>query len=170
MIIVEQIRHTTKKGLGELTEQIQGLIKKAVWHMCGKARRAYMAEVTLELLNGSARQAERVFGWGRGTVNKGLREKATGIVCHDYYAGRGNRTTEEKCPRLETDIRALAEPTSQADPKFQTPFAYTRITAPAVRQALINEKGYLDAESPCEKTIGNILNRLDYRLKRIQKI
>jgi hypothetical protein len=170
MIIVEQIRNTTKKVLGELTEQMKGLIKKAVKHMCGKERRAYMAEVTLELLDGNARQAERVFGWGRGTVNKGLRERATGIVCYEHYAGRGNRKTAEKCPQLEADIRVLVEPVSQADPKFQTPFAYTRITAPAVRQALIDEKGYSDSELPCEKTIGNILNRLDYRLKRIQKI
>jgi hypothetical protein len=153
-----------------LTESMKGLIKKAVTHMCGKERRAYMAEVTLELLDGNARQAERVFGWGRGTVKKGLRERATGIVCHDHYAGRGNRKTEEKCPQLEADIRALVDPVSQADPTFQTPFAYTRITARAVRQALIDEKGYTDAELPCDKTIGNILNRLDYRLKRIQKI
>ena len=111
-----------------------------------------------------------MFGWGRGTVTKGLRERVTGITCQDHYAGRGNRRTEEKCPQLETDIRALVEPVSQADPTFQTPFAYSRITAKAVRQALIDEKGYTDATFPCEKTIGNMLNRLDYRLKRLQKI
>ncbi len=170
MIIVEQIRNTTKKGLGKLTEHMKGLIKQAVKHMCGKERRAYITEVTLELLDGNARQAERVFGWGRGTVKKGLRERATGLVCHDHYAGRGNRKTEEKYPQLEADIRALVEPVSQADPKFKTPFASTRITASAVRQAFIDEKGYSTSELPCEKTIGNILNRLDYRLKRIQKI
>ena len=124
-----------------------------------------------ECLGGrNARQAERVFGWGRGTVKKGLRERATGIVCHDHYAGRGNRKTEEKCPQLEAAIRALVDPVSQADPKFQTPFAYTRITAQAVRQTLLEGKGYLEPELPCEKTLGNILNRLGYRLKRIQKI
>jgi len=46
---------------------------------------------------------------------------------------------------------------------------YTRITAKAVRQALIDEKGYTDDELPCENTIRNILNRLGYQLKRIQK-
>ena len=47
-----------------------------------------------------------------------------------------NRKTEEKLPALEHDIRALAEPQSQQDPKFQSPFQYTRITAKAMRQAL----------------------------------
>ena len=110
-------------------------MKEAVKHMIGRERRTYMAEVTLELFRGNARQAERVFGWGRGTVKKGLREKETGMMCVDHYAGRGNRKTEEKWPQLEADIRELVEPTSQADPKFQSPFAYTRITAHAVRQA-----------------------------------
>ncbi len=170
MIIPEQFQSAVKRTVADLTNQVKDLIKGAVKHMSGKHRRAYMAEVTLEILDGSARQAERMFGWGRGTVAKGLRERATGIVCHDHYAGRGNRKTEEKLPELEADIRALVDPQSQADPTFRTPFAYTRITAKAVRQALIDEKGYSDAELPCENTIGNILNRLDYRLKRIQKI
>lgn len=30
-------------------------------------------------------------------------------------------------------------------------------------------QGYTDAELPCEDTVGNLLNRLDYRLKHIQK-
>jgi hypothetical protein len=58
---------------------------------------------------------------------------------------------------------------SQTDPNFQTSFFYTRITAKAVRQALIDEKGYTDDELPCENTIGNILDRMSYQLKRIQK-
>ena len=33
-----------------------------------------MAEVTTQLCEGSARQAERRFGWGRDTVAKGLHE------------------------------------------------------------------------------------------------
>ena len=170
MIIPESIQSRVKQTVTNLTEQMKCLIKDAITHMSGRHRRAYMAVVTTELLDGNARQAERVFGWGRGTVIKGLRERATGIVCQDHYTGRGTRRTEEKRPQLEADIRALTEPVSQADPTFQTPFAFTRLTAKAVRQALIDEKGYMDADLPCENTIGNILNRLEYRLKRLQKI
>lgn len=169
MIIPDDGQSHLKNPLADLTERMKHLLKQAIKHMSGKERRAYMADVTDELLEGNARQAERVFGWARGTVQKGLREQATGIMCSDYYAGRGNKKSEEKWPQLEMDIRALVEPVSQADPKFQTSFAYTRITAKAVRQALIDEKGYRDEDVPCENTIGNILNRLGYRLKRIQK-
>jgi transposase len=137
--------------------------------MTGARRRAYLAEVTLELGDGNARQAERVFGWGRGTIKKGLREVATGIRCVEYYAGRGRKKTEERHPQLVEDIRRVVDPKSQADPKFQTSFAYTRITARAVREELIEHQGYMEQELPCENTIGNMLNRLDYRLKRIQK-
>lgn len=70
---------------------------------------------------------------------------------------------------MEVDIVVLAEPQSQTDPKFQTMFKYTRIKAKAMRLALMTEKGWLDNDLPCEKTIGDILNRLDYRLRRVQK-
>jgi len=94
---------------------------------------------------------------------------ATEIKCIDNYSARGNKKTEEKIPKLAEDIRSIVEPKSQADPHFQTTFAYTRITAKTVRQALIDEMGYTNDELPCENTIGYILNRLDYRFKRIQK-
>jgi len=70
---------------------------------------------------------------------------------------------------LEADIRALADPESQADPKFQSPFLYTRMTAKAMRQALIDQKGWTDEELPHVNTLGEILNRLGYKLRRVQK-
>lgn len=78
-------------------------------------------------------------------------------------------TTEERNLLLEANICHLAEPKSQTDPKFQTLFKYTRITAKAMREALITEKSWKDENLPCEKTIGNMLNRLGYRLRRVQK-
>ena len=100
---------------------------------------------------------------------KGMMELTTGIRCVDNYSARGNKKTEEKMPELEEDIRSIVGPKSQTDPNFQTSLLYTRITAKAVRQALIDEKGYMDDELPCENTIRNILNRMGYQLKRIQK-
>ncbi len=38
-----------------------------------------------------------------------------------------------------------------------------------MRQALIEKKGWKEEDLPCENTIGNILNRLGYRLRRVQK-
>jgi hypothetical protein len=103
------------------------------------------------------------------TVKTGMAEFTTGIRCLNNYSARGNKKTEEKMPELADDIRSIVDPKSQADPKFQTSFLYTRITAKAVRQALIDEKGYTDDELPCENTMGDILKRMGYNLKRIQK-
>ena len=155
--------------IGGKSKAVKAILKETAKKLSGAKRREYIAMITIELLDGNARKAERVFGWGRATVKKGMRELAAGIKCIDNYSARGNNKTEEKIPQLAEDIRAIVEPKSQADPHFQTTFAYTRITAKAVRQALIDEKGYTNDELPCENTIGDILNRLGYRLKRIQK-
>jgi len=155
--------------MNELKEPHIATIKDAAQKLTGAKRRAFQAQVTLDYLNGSARRAEAVFGWSRRTVLLGLHELRTGITCVDNTAARGNRTTEEKWPQLAEDMRSLAEPHSQVDPKFQSPFWYTRMTAKAMRQALIDKKSWEDRPLPCENTIGNILNRLGYRLRRVQK-
>jgi hypothetical protein len=153
----------------ELTEQQVGTIKDAASKLTGPKRRAFQAQVTLDYLEGRARRAERVFGWGRNTVELGLHELWTGIVCLGNFSARGNKKTEEKHVQLEQDIRALADANSQQDPKFQSPFLYTRMTAKAMRKALIEQKGWTDEQLPHENTIGVILNRLGYKLRRVQK-
>ena len=155
--------------MNKLTEQHMATIRDAAQKLTGAKRRAFQAQVALDYLNGSARRAETVFGWSRMTVILGLNELRTGITCVDNTSARGNRKTEEKLPQLAEDMRALAEPASQVDPKFQSPFCYTRMTAKAMRQALKDKQGWQDAHLPCENTIGNILNRLGYRLRRVQK-
>ena len=92
------------------------------------------------------------------------------IRCLDNRKASGRKRTEDKLPNLSDDIRSLADRETQADPSMKSgSLTYTRITAKAMRQALIAEKGYIDEELPCEETIGNILNRLGYNLKRVQK-
>jgi hypothetical protein len=87
----------------------------------------------------------------------------------DNTSARGNRKTEEQWPQLAADMQSLAEPPSQVDPKFPSPFCSTRMTAKAMRQALIDKKNWQHGQLPCENTIGNILNRLGYRLRRVHK-
>ena len=156
-------------GICNLSEDIISSFKDAKKLMRGANRREYIASFTKIFLNGNARLAEHTFGWGRKTVEKGIRELETGIKCKDNYSARGNKRTEEKIPEFVDDIRSLVDPKSQADPKLKTTLVYTRITAKEVRQALIDHKGYTDCELPCENTIGNILNRLGYQLRRVQK-
>jgi hypothetical protein len=155
--------------MNELQEPHIATIKDAAQQLTGAKRRAFQAQVVLDYLNGSARRAEAVFGWSRRTVILGLHELRTGITCVDNTSARGNRKTEEQWPQLAEDMRSLAEPHSQVDPKFQSPFCYTRMTAKAMRQALIDQKSWQHGQWPCENTIGNILNRLGYRLRRVQQ-
>jgi hypothetical protein len=68
-------------------------------------------------------------------------------------------------------IHAIIEPDSQADPKFQTPLAYTRVTAKAVREQLLAEAAATPAQAavPAERTLYDILNRLGFCLRRVRK-
>ena len=112
---------------------------------------------------------ETVFGFGRQTVELGMNEKRTGLICHGNYAPCGKKKAEEASPQLEEDIRNLVDPESQADPQLRNTFAYTRITARAVRRKLIQEKGWQDDQLPKERTICNMLNRMGYKLRKVQK-
>jgi len=51
---------------------------------------------------------------------------------------------------------------------MKTDLVYTRITARKVWKQLIT-LGYTEKELPTERTIRNILNRLGYTLKPVQK-
>lgn len=144
-------------------------IKDASKKLAGSKRREFQGKVAIDYLDSKSRLAERTFGWDRNTVELGLHELRTGFVCIGNYKVRGNKKTEEKKPQLEIDISDLAEPESQIDPKFQSDFKYTRITARSMREVLITKKGWQDKNLPSEKTIGNIMNRLNYRLRRVQK-
>ncbi len=144
-------------------------IKDAAKKLTRSKKRAFQAQVCIDYFDSKAYRAEKCFGWDRKAITLGLNELRTGIVCVDNFKARGNKKSEVKNPQLELDILSLAEPESQVDPKFQTAFQYTRMTAKAMRQALITEKSWKDEELPCEKTISNILNRLGFRLRRVQK-
>jgi len=152
-----------------LDSKVKSIIKDAAKKLTGHKRREFEAIVAIELFDGNARKTEREFGWGRETIEKGIRELTGGIRCVDNYQGRGNKKTEDKNPNLEQDIEEIVEPHSQVDPKFQGDLIYTRTTAKLVRMALIDYKGYQDKDLPGERTILNILNRLNYTLKRVQK-
>ena len=149
-------------------ERFDALICSGARLLTGYERRLFVAEVAAELCGGSARQAERRFGWGRATVEKGLHESCSGVRCLENFAARGRPRSEEKNPLLAADIRAIVEPCTQADPELKSSRRYTNLSAGEVREALI-AKGYCQDELPSERTMRDILNRMNYRLKRIQK-
>jgi len=144
------------------------LIISAAKRLFGNERRSYMAEVTLEICQGSPRIAERRFGWGRQAVQKGIDESQHGVVLATESSNRGRRCSELDNPQLAIDIRLIVEPFTQADPELKTTRQYTNLSASEVRQMLI-DKGYAAEQLPAERTMRDILNRMNYRLKRIQK-
>jgi hypothetical protein len=151
------------------TQQYESLIRSAAQRLNGHQRRLFQAEVTNALCGGSARAAERRFGWGRDSVEKGLHEADSGLRCVENFAAKGARPREEKDPQLAADIRAIVEPHTQADPELKSSRRYTNMSAKEVLQALKSQKGYSDEQLPKERTMRDVLNRMGYRLKRIQK-
>jgi Rhodopirellula transposase DDE domain len=143
------------------------LIRSGAKRLTGYRRRLFQAEVTTASCGGCARRAERRFGWGREAVEKGLHELRHGIRCLEDFAARGRRRSEED-PRLAADIRSIVEPYAYADPELKSPRRYTNLSAREVCDALI-ARGYTDEELPGERTMRDILNRMNYRLKRIRK-
>ena len=151
-----------------LTDALLETIKSAAAKLTGFKRRAYLAEIALKYCDGSARKAESVFGWGRDAVCTGLGESRTGIRCLDNFAARGRTKTEDASPQLAEEIKRIVEPRAQADPKFQTTLAFTRMTARTVRDELLKHEE-LNPVVPSRQTIGEILNRMGYRLRRVLK-
>jgi hypothetical protein len=153
----------------KLTDEVKALLKDAAAKLTGPDKRNFMAKTARTFFDGSARKAETCMGWNRLTIELGLHELRTGIICLDNYHARGNKKTEVKLGTLEPDIRSLVDEHSQADPQMKNTFAYARITAEAVRKSLLEEKGYREEQLPTVRTISALLNRLDYRLRKVQK-
>ena len=146
----------------------ESLLRQGANRLKGYERRLFMAEVTMQLWDGNPRIAERRFGWGRETVPKGLHELKQGVRCLEDFSARGRPRLEDQTPQLAQDIRAIVEPHTQADPELKSERRYSNLSAAEVLEAL-QEKGYTKENLPSERTMRDILNRLNYRLKRIQK-
>jgi hypothetical protein len=147
---------------------VDTLLLSAAKQLKGHSRRRFLAEVCTTLCDGSTRKTEARFGWGRETVAKGLCDPEESKMDSAEKVRRGRQRSEEKNPQLAIDIRLIVEPHTHSDPELKTSRQYTNLSAAEVRQALI-ERGYQADQLPSERTLRDILNRMNYRLKRIQK-
>jgi hypothetical protein len=145
------------------------LLRLGAQQLTGHQRRLFQARACLALCDGNPRRAERRFGWGRHTVAKGLRELHSGVPCPDSPGARGAPRSEDKDPQLAADIRAIVEPHTYADPELRSARRYSNLSAAEVLAALRDERGYRADDLPSERAMRDILNRLGYRLKRVQK-
>jgi hypothetical protein len=144
-------------------------LKLASSKMLGSERRAFQAEMAVRYCNTSPRQAELVFGWSRNTVELGLHERRTGVVCLSAQAAfAGNKLWEEKHPEVAQALWQLAEAHAQQDPTFRTPLAFTRLTAAEALKQL-RAQGFSESVLPSPSTMADVLNRNGYRLRTVLK-
>ena len=148
----------------EMVDLIGRLIDLITW----PTRRRAMGDVTVTLLDGKRRVAEDVFGWNRRAVELGIHEYQTGIACVNDISARGKPRTEDKHPKLLAEIQTIMEPHSESESSLRTALLYTNMTARAVHEALV-QKGWSEADLPSVRTLSNLLNRQDYRLRTVAK-
>jgi len=150
------------------SQQIANL-RLAAAQMSGAKRRAFQAEMAEQYCASNPRQAERLFGWGRETVEVGLAERRTGVTCIGAQpAFSGRKRWEEQHPQAAAALCSLAEAHAQQDPTFRTSLAYTRLTAKAAGAAL-RAQGIPKKHVPAPSTMATILNRLGFRLRKVLK-
>jgi hypothetical protein len=155
--------------MDDTQDQYDELLRLGAQRLTGHQRRLFQAQVCLALCDGNPRLAERRFGWGRHTVEKGLREYQSGVRCLENFQTRGARRSEDKDPQLAADIRAIVEPQTYADPELRSSRRYSNLSAAEVLTALTSTQGYHEEDLPSERAMRDILNRMGYRLKRVQK-
>lgn len=153
----------------ELSNELKKTLQETQKQLHGYARRHYMANIVETMFAGKPSHAERELGWNRVTLRKARRELQGGFCYIDQYQQRGRKKSEAHLPNLLDDIRAIVDSQSQIDPSFRTQRLYTRLSAAAVRQQLIQQKGYPDDALPTAATISSKLNGLGYRLRTVQK-
>jgi DDE family transposase len=153
----------------ELTDSLKALFIETAKTLKSSARRLFMARTVIELGPGGQRRAERHLGWNRETIRKGMHELEHGVICLDNFSARGRKRAEDHLPNLLTDIAAIVDSQSQADPQFRTNRLYTRLDATEVRRQLIAQKGYTDAQLPTVQTIMTKLNALGYYPQKVAK-
>ena len=144
-------------------------LKQAASKMLGAQRRSFEAAMAVKYCRGSARQAEVVFGWSRHTVEVGLPERRSGIICLGAQeAFCGNQWWEEKHPEVAEALWSLAKTHSQQDPTFRSTLSYTRLTAAEALKQL-QGLGFDPEVLPSPSTMADVLNRNGYRLRPVLK-
>ena len=144
-------------------------LRLAAAKMTGPTRRAFEAEMALKYCGGNPLLAETIFGWGRHTVEVGLAERRTGIICLGAQSAfSGRKRWEDTHPEAAAALSRLAEAHAQQDPTFRTSLVYTRLTAQAALEAL-RAQGYDAAQLPAPSTMAEVLNRLGFRLRKVVK-
>lgn len=147
------------------------ILKSAASKLKGIAKRKFMAETVSELGRGAQRACESQLGWCRNTIRKGAHEINTGIVCHDNFAARGRKKSEDLNPHLLHDIKSIVDSDghSQADPAMKSEKVYIKLTSNQIRTQLKEVYGYTAKAVPSESVMNRVLNENNYHLRKVRK-
>ena len=144
-------------------------LHRASSKMTGARRRAFQAEIALKYCNGSPRVTETVFGWSRSTVETGLGEKRSGLLCVGAQSAfSGRKRWEDLNPEAFAALQNLAEAHCQQAPTFTSSIAFTRLTAAAALEQP-SQQDFAPEELPARSVMAEILNRSGYRLRKVLK-
>lgn len=144
-------------------------LRLAASKLSGAKRRCFQAEMSLKYCNGSARLTETVFGWSRETVELGLAERRTGMICVGAQSGfSGTKRWEQRYPEIANALRQVAESYAPPSPTTAPSSRHIRLTAAeALRQ--LKKRGFAPEQLPSPSTMAEVLNRMGYRLKKGHK-
>lgn len=155
----------------ELIKKSKRVFKK-VLKMIPKScdRRLIVAALSMECGYGGDTFIAKEYDVSRDTIRKGKREILTETKQIDAFNKRGRKKIGTRLCNLNADIKEIVDSQSQTDPKFDSRRLYTRLTIKEVRVQLIKIKNYEDKELPTNQTLNNIVNKLGYGLKKVQKV
>jgi hypothetical protein len=144
-------------------------IRTAASCLTGFARRQFQAKVARELCDASPRRAETLFGWNRNAVQRGLDEVQLGMTIKTVDDMRGRPKSEDADPAIAMATDLLLNENSQADPKFQSSYTFTRMTGERLREALAEQLAIPIARLPVPRTLRDLMNRRGFSLKKVRK-
>lgn len=159
----------------EISAAQQTLYIETAQRLKGSERRRYMAGVVQALGRGGQRYVERTLGWNRRTVRKGLVELTSGIGQVDHFSARGRKRVEARLPHLLADLCAIVDSQPQCQSQYQSQSTQCpcrrmiNLSATAIRQQLIEQKGYTAKMAPSVTTIRKKLSELGYILRSARK-
>jgi hypothetical protein len=144
--------------MAPLTGAVIRTLRQAAHLLTGPRRRRFQAQVALDHCDGNPRRTERVFGWGRGTVELGLHELRTGITCLDNLSARGQKGVEVKQPAIVTALERLLANDIAGDPMSEERWVRSSLTHLSER---LKEMGYVVSR----KTVGRLLRSMGFSRK-----
>jgi len=151
-----------------LTSAMIETIRSAARRLTGFSRRQFQAEVATQYCDGSARKAERTFGWGRSAVEKGLCEKRTGLRCADAFRLRGRKKSKAAPRQFGFDDCGSEDSGVQSDSGLSAAVSGMEVSA-ARMDAMRIEVDPAPTDDSAPKFDGLILSRLGNRMQHALK-